>query len=332
MWMLPYKNGSAGAGDLAKELGVKQIKREGSKFKGSKEKVVINWGSSSTTEEVEKCQVLNKPEAVAIATNKLTWMNHILRLNNEGRDYCEIPNFWTRRATCEDYIANGKKVVCRTVLNGHSGAGIVIASTMAEVVDAPLYVEYRSKKREYRVHIFGGEVVDVQRKARDHAVPDDQVNWQVRNHQNGFVYVRDEDLAHIPVNVMQQAVYACRMTGLDFCAVDVIYNEAQRFATVLEINTAPGLSGTTLEGYKQRLMEFGEAYKDMLPARRVRNNGYVGPEVADPVEPFQAAIARVVAGARAQNAAAGLPNWAELAGQAAAPRWPAPRGAARPRP
>jgi len=37
--------------------------------------------------------------------------------------------------------------------------------------------------------------------------------------------------------------------GLDFGAVDIVYNENDNKAYVLEINTAPGLSGTTLEKY-----------------------------------------------------------------------------------
>lgn len=329
MWMLPYKNGSAGAGDLAKELGIKQIKREGSKFKGAKEKLVINWGSSTSTPEVEKCEMLNKPEAVAIATNKLSWFTHITRQNNDGKfGYCEIPRYWTRMRTSHDYIAEGYKVVCRQVLSGHSGEGIVIASTMEELVDAPLYVEYRPKKREYRVHVLFGEVVDVQRKARDHDVPDDQVNWLIRNHQNGFVYVRDEEIGAIPREVLRQAVMAVKMTGLDFGAVDVIYNEAQDFSTVLEINTAPGLTGATLEGYKKRLTEFDEAYKKAAGTNKRNNRVSLADEVVPAVaDPFRVAMDTVIENARRRGAAAGLPrDWmAQLPARQAAPRAPRAR-------
>ena len=39
--------------------------------------------------------------------------------------------------------------------------------------------------------------------------------------------------------------------GLDFGAVDVIWNEHESKAYVLEINTAPGLEGSTVEDYKE---------------------------------------------------------------------------------
>lgn len=322
MILFPYKNGSSGAKDLADALGIRQIKRERSRFRGSQEKLVINWGSSETTEEVSKCQVLNKPEAVALATNKLRFFQHINFINRQGNDYCEIPLFYTSINQAASLIDAGYKVVCRTVLTGHSGEGIVIASTTGELVTAPLYVQYRPKKREYRVHVFTGEVVDVQRKARDLEVPEERVNWQVRNHDNGFVYVRDENINDIPRQVLGNALAAVRMCGLDFGAVDVIYNEATTQASVLEINTAPGLSGTTLEGYRERFEQFHETYKNITNGhtRRVRQApaqqvAFPG-EIPEPTsinssfwqESFAQTIARATVRTRELNAAIGIPE------------------------
>jgi len=272
MHLFPYKNGSQGAKALAEGIGIKQIKKEGSKFKGSSEKLVINWGNSMSTEEVDKCAVLNKPAAVAICSNKLNFFRHIYTANESANfeTYTEIPGFTTSRNDALIWLEDGLKVVCRTVLNGHSGEGIVIAENRAQLVDAPLYVEYRPKKTEYRVHVLNDRVVDVQRKARDHSVPEDQVNWQVRNHQFGFVFVRDEQPENIPRNVLTQALTAVKMVGLDFGAVDVIWNARYSKATVLEINTAPGLTGTTLEGYQKRLKEFGDIFDGIVQGRRNR--------------------------------------------------------------
>lgn len=271
MILYPYKTGSQGAKDLATAIGIKQIKKEGSKFKGASHKLVINWGNSKSTDEVDKCMVINKPECVAICSDKLAFFNFIQRMNeritNIG-DYVEIPLYSTKKTWALDMCESGTKIVCRTVLNGHSGEGIHIADTPDDVVDAPLYVEYRLKKTEYRVHVMHDKVVDVQRKARDHNIPDDQVNWQVRNHKYGFVFVRDENPDTIPKNVLTQALNAVKMVGLDFGAVDIIYNSKHRNATVLEINTAPGLSGTTLEGYKSRFKEFGEIFEKIAKQNR----------------------------------------------------------------
>lgn len=120
-----------------------------------------------------------------------------------------------------------------------------------DLVQAPLYTKYVKKTSEYRVHVFGEDVVQVDRKARSRSVPDEQVNWRVRNHSNGFIYERNVDC---PDDVKTQAILAVQMCGLDFGAVDVIYNNHHGLAYVLEVNTAPGLEGVTLENYYNEIM------------------------------------------------------------------------------
>lgn len=250
MNIFPYKSGSKSAKDLAQALGVKRIKREGSKFKGAAHKVVINWGNSKLPEELLKCHVLNSPEAVSRASNKLSFFKAMAEVG------VSIPRFTEDPQDVQGMLDNNTTVVARTILNGHSGAGIVLLKGDVEIVKAPLYVEYVPKKEEYRVHVFGGEVVDVQRKARKKDVPDDKINWKVRNHANGFIFARGDALGGVPADVTQQAIDAVKACGLDFGAVDVIYSDKQAKAYVLEVNTAPGLTGATLDGYVKRFKEF----------------------------------------------------------------------------
>jgi D-alanine-D-alanine ligase-like ATP-grasp enzyme len=87
----------------------------------------------------------------------------------------------------------------------------------------------------------------VQQKKRRH--DHDNPNWQVRNHANGFIYARSD--VNPPAAVLDAAKKALAATGLDFGAVDVIWNQHAGRAFVLEINTAPGLEGTTVEEYKE---------------------------------------------------------------------------------
>lgn len=266
MYVYPYKTGSNGAKELSAALGVKQIKREGSKFKGSKEKIVINWGSSTMNEEASKCIVLNKPESVAVASNKLSFFNAIEKHNAVSRDRNKrvlIPDFFTSADRAARYANAGYTIVARTVLNGHSGKGIILCETEKEVYDAnaPLYVLYIPKKQEYRIHVLNGGVVDIQRKARRLDIPDDQVDWKIRNHDNGFIYARKG--VDVPKTVLSNSVNAVEACGLDFGAVDVIYNDKNKLAYVLEINTAPGLTGETLEGYKKRFAELAKVTKEV---------------------------------------------------------------------
>lgn len=251
VYLYAYNSGSEGAKALTQALNIKRIKREKSKFRGGPGKVVINWGSATLPDQVAACEVLNKPQAVNNAGDKLKSFELFKKAG------VSIPPFFTKKEEAGGYIneREGNLVVCRTKLRGHSGDGIVIAATDEELRAAPLYTAYVNKKEEYRYHVFNGEVVDVQRKARKKEVPDDQVNWKVRNLDGGFIFAR-EGVVVSPV-ASEEAVKAVAALGLDFGAVDIIWNQKEDKYYVLEVNTAPGLTGTTLEGYAKRI---GELY------------------------------------------------------------------------
>lgn len=243
--ILPYRQGSVSARALSRLLGGLVLKLEDSKYVPKAEDLIINWGNTTTTFDVP---YLNPSEKIKTATNKLNFFN---TMKEQGHHEL-IPKYWTNRNEIPD---DAYPVVCRTVLAGHSGAGIVLAESASDLVDAPLYVQYVKKKDEYRIHVGcyveNGEpkpvIISQQRKARRLAVPDDQVNWRIRNHANGFNFVRNG--IDTPMSVVTAAIDAFMVTGLDFGAVDVIWNEQQERAYILEINTAPGLEGQTITDY-----------------------------------------------------------------------------------
>lgn len=247
VYLYAYNSGSEGAKALTQALNIKRIKREKSKFRGGPGKVVINWGSATLPDQVAACEVLNKPQAVNNACDKLKSFELFKKAG------VSIPPFFTKKEEADEYFRENpeRPIVCRTKLRGHSGAGIVIAEDVGALVDAPLYTAYVNKKEEYRYHVFNGEVVDVQRKARKKEVPDDQVNWKVRNLDGGFIFAR-EGVVVSPV-ASEEAVKAVSALGLDFGAVDIIWNQKEDKYYALEVNTAPGLTGTTLEGYAKRI-------------------------------------------------------------------------------
>jgi len=254
--VLPYKQGSKSAKALADALGGKVLKLEGSKYQYKDGDVLINWGNTKEAADLDDGLLpwFNFPEAIKPASNKLLFFNKLKEVKPEI-----IPKFWTKK---EDIPDAAFPIVCRTVLAGHSGAGIVIADNRNALVDAPLYVQYKKKKDEYRVHVGrkqsgdgAGEsvVIAVQRKARRNGA--ETVNWQVRNLAGGFVFVRGG--VSPPASVTSSAVEALAASGLDFGAVDVIYNEHEGKAYVLEINTAPGLEGQTIADYASFFKEMG---------------------------------------------------------------------------
>ena len=244
----PYKAGSVSARELSRSLGILRLKQRGSRFRPRPSDCIINWGASELP--VTGCRVLNKPDRVVLASDKVRFFQE---LNNH--DSINTVPWTTNRAQAVLWIQDGKTVVCRTLTRANSGRGIVIATSESELVSAPLYTQYVPKRDEYRVHVVGGRAIDIQRKMRSSEVPDESVNWQIRNHSNGFIFGREN--VSLPSTAIESAVNVVDALGLDFGAVDMIYNERRDMYYVLEVNTAPGLTGTTLDNYRS-------AFRDLL--------------------------------------------------------------------
>lgn len=236
----PYKRWSGGAKALGKRAGIlratpKQVAKHGDFTH------IINWGNS---ERRFNGTYINQPEQVAVASDKL-------RSAKAFNDYgTPQPDFTEDRDVAKEWAAEGT-VVCRKLLRASCGRGIVLAESPDMVVPAPLYVKYIKKADEYRVHVFAGQVIDIQQKRRRLEVPDEEVNYQIRNHHNGWVFARDGVVC--PSAVTDAAVSAVSALGLDFGAVDIGFNNHSGTPAVYEVNTAPGLEGTTLEKYYNAL-------------------------------------------------------------------------------
>ena len=243
VFVLPYKRGSISARDLANAIGCRRLRLTNSRYRYREGDRIINWGRSQLPDNVPQRAVINSPSAVRKASSKLAAL-----ITMKGADV-PVPPFTTCYEQAKTWVEQGTTVVERHLLRANSGRGIEVVTAADDVSPAPLYTKYIKKKEEYRVHVIHGEVVDTQRKMRCRDVPDEDVNWQVRNHSNGFIFGR-EDVSDHPVRdlIAKQAVASL---GLDFGAVDVIYNERSDKYYVLEVNTAPGLVGTTLEIYTQ---------------------------------------------------------------------------------
>lgn len=237
-----YNPNSQGAIALANALGIRRIKHNGSRYIPRRGDCVINWGATSPPNNLIPF-MFNSPNRVSVVVNKLHAYNMLANFTPDHTTDIELARQWCREGTA---------VVCRTVLNGQGGAGIVIANTEQALVQAPLYVKYKKKSDEYRVHVFNGTVIALQRKARRNDA--EKVNWQVRNHANGFIFQRHG--FDIPQSVIDIALQVINISGLVFGAVDIIWNAREERAYVLEINTAPGLEGSTLEDYTRAFREY----------------------------------------------------------------------------
>lgn len=257
----PYKMGSESAKALSELLDAKRV-RDAGRYTPKSGQTIINWGNgrepswtpSATSRRV---RILNNPSAVNVAGNKLSTFRALQAVG------ISIPEFTTDRSVAKRWLDDGERVVERHNLRGSSGAGIRIVSvddedTEAELKTAPLYTKFLDKTAEYRVHIFNGQMIDfVQKKRVSSERRDDTFNPYISSMEHGWVFTRT-DVPEVPsaIRIAKQAVAAL---DLDFGAVDIMFYEGRSY--VLEINTAPGLAGTTLVKYGnalRRLMGFGD--------------------------------------------------------------------------
>lgn len=243
--ILPHNLGSASARELATALGgVTRLRRTGSTYRPRPGHIIINWGVATMPDNLRGARrVLNSFDAVNRAGNKLAAFQAM------PTEIC-VP-FTTERRQAERWLRNDGAPVCvRHQLRGAAAEGLEViepGTAGVDIPNAPLYTRYIPKKEEYRVHVVNGEAVDIQKKILRPGTDPNGVNFRVRNLANGFVFVRNT--AQPAPDVVSAAVQAVEALDLDFGAVDVIYNNKQRTAFVLEVNTAPGLEGQTVENY-----------------------------------------------------------------------------------
>jgi glutathione synthase/RimK-type ligase-like ATP-grasp enzyme len=233
---------SVSAKKLATELGGICVLRSSKTFKPKWNDLVINWGCSKEPNFVYNAvNSLNSFESVAIATNKLETFKRF------KSNFIPHPEWITDYNTAKNWKG---LIVSRSILNGFGGNGITLSESDALSNNQLLYVKYVKKRHEYRVHVFNGFVIDVTWKRKKKGVGHDS---KIRNYKNGWVYCRD-NLTE-PVDLRLTALRAISSLGLNFGAVDIIWNEKQNKCYALEVNTAPGLVGTTLNSYVKAIKD-----------------------------------------------------------------------------
>jgi hypothetical protein len=238
----PYSNGCQGLKELKQVLrdrghDVKELLIRGGNYRYNPNHLIINWGVPKVHQSLP---ALNKNSA--IAANKISTLSALSPIN---------PLFYTtdiREAKLWTRLPN--KIYCRTNIYGSEGRGIVIANNIEELVEAPLYtLEIEGTLTEYRIHVFQGEVIDFAQKKRISSQRREEegveVNPLIRNYSNGYIFAREG--VEVPDEVTSIAIESLGLLSLDFGAVDVVWN--QELAYVLEFNTAPGMTNTTVVRY-----------------------------------------------------------------------------------
>lgn len=176
------------------------------------------------------------------------------------------------------------------------GNDIIVLQNTVEIdqsrLDGYFSVEYWPADHEVRVHVMDGRSIYFQIKKR--RVPPETTPTpgavEIRNNNNGWgLYPLDNDEARrlgIQKRPLREAAkLICKGFKLDFAAVDFLVrtptsNSPDRFNyKVLELNTSPGLEGTTLARYVTNL----RAMLNGTPAEHDTGDGADTPTPTTPV-------------------------------------------------
>ena len=241
--LFPYKIGSLSAKRLARTLGILRVSPS---YNARRKDVIINWGNSTPPHFRWMEQDLNKPHAIALASNKLETFREF-----RSNSFTDVPDWTTNPEEAQHWLDLGLKTYCRRLLSSHSGNGIVICNDGDKLVSAPLYTLHTKHKHEYRVHVFRDQILDVQQKKKKLGYGNGN---GIRNHSNGWVYARAEIAPS--EELLSSARRAVNLLGLDLGAVDIGHRLIDNKFFVFEVNTAPGLEGTTLDKYAKAIYNY----------------------------------------------------------------------------
>ena len=235
--ILPYKIGSLSAKRLARALRVLRVSHY---YNAKRSDTIVNWGNSHPPHFRWMDHDLNNPHAIALACNKLETFRKF-----RDHSFKHVPDWTTNPEEAQHWLNLGLKTYCRKLLSGHSGKGIIVCNDGDTLVSAPLYTLHTKHRDEYRVHVFQGEAIDIQQKRKSFSR--DTISNGIRNHASGWVYARDN--CNPPSELVTASIEAVKLLGLDFGAVDIGHRIRDNKFFVFEINTAPGLEGSTLIAY-----------------------------------------------------------------------------------
>lgn len=244
---------STSAFDLAEALGAERLRRfdgldfwnKGKRFSPAEDSVIVCWGTSLP--ELDGIRVLNNMEA---PLNKYQeWEKLVL---------ARIPSPKMTKSDGFHGVAAYKRsgYVGRTF--NHTGGLDILEKT-----EAPDYFTFKEIfTQEYRIHSFNGKSIRAGKKIpREGFTPvETEADWKpgllhpwVRSYDGGWKISYETFASTADMRML--AHKAVKALGLTFGAVDM----AQRpdgSLVVLEVNTAPGIEGNTLNTYVRAISKW----------------------------------------------------------------------------
>jgi predicted ATP-grasp superfamily ATP-dependent carboligase len=241
MYFLYHKVSSKTGKKLGTALGI----RRGQGRTAEQRPPLIRWGNAA---EFNAPTILNQRNAILNASDKLQALTILAEAG------VRVPEF-QRHAPFDDGTWFGRS------RHGYGGRDIAVYSGHAAYGHHDFFSRYVPNKREYRIHVFKGEIIRLQGKWLD--FPDQQTSPYIQNAANGFRF-RTPNFALRPERT-EMAIKAVEALGLDFGAVDLLVGE-DGLTYVLEVNTAPGCSPMTARAYVEAIRHYVQTEGYNMPA------------------------------------------------------------------
>ena len=233
---------SVGRRELSRAMGLPQIRRTRSIYVPRESDILINWGNSKE-HYYNIPQWINHPSAVQLACDKIATY---IALAREG-----IPtvDYTMDRSRAAEWLKEDERVMHRALTRGSGGRGITMHTSADTFPDGGFFCRMfgDDSNKEYRVHVVGGEIIDATQKRRRSRKNGYEGNFDstIRSASNGWVFCRED--INCPESAYCAAIAAVRALALDFGAVDIGVSGAG--VCVYEVNTAPGIEGSTIGRY-----------------------------------------------------------------------------------
>lgn len=213
--------------------------------------LIIGWGASkepkwksSLGKAGEALNLWDKVENSIDKKKAFSWFSNM---------HVSIPKYTDQEQEAYSWLCNGEIVVGRKQLRGMKGNGIIIMKNKSAFVSCKLYTKFIPNTVEYRVYVFGDEVIDVIQKRRQQGTNDPGF---VRSEENGWVFCRNN--VHMPLLCKNHAIKAVKALGLYFAGVDILWSTTEFKPYVLETNTCPDIFGTGLKIFRDAFIGLAE--------------------------------------------------------------------------
>lgn len=287
----------SGATDITGKKLVEELKITGGREKPGKEKtLVIGWGAKTKKRTVLEGKALNHPNEIKANRNKFNTLQRLFTEKDMVAPFVDAGSVMNAIDDKRSPIC--LPLVGRT--NYHQGGkGFWICLTRSHIRDAisegcQYFQSYIDIKDEYRVHVFGDKILCSQKKVKRGNVEEAYINQHVekistiadkndrkldqetlkytlgrmakenpgvdmivRSNRKGWKF---SHVKTIDKGMEKLAIKALNTIGLDFGAVDCCIDSTGK-PWIIEINSGPGLDGTTLKAY---VTEFNKVIEDFF--------------------------------------------------------------------